>query len=112
MPLRLSDLTRRERTVAVRFEGVDAALSVTYRPDRWTPAAQARWLDLFADQRGGAALAVYVATRVVTWDLADEAGTPIPLTEEALAGVDIAVLDRVVTAIIQDMRPGADDPKS
>ena len=111
MPVRLSDLTKRERTVAVHFDGVDTPLNITYRPDQWTPAAQARWIDLFADQRQGVALAVYVAARVVTWDLAGDDGTIIPLSEAALADVDIAVLDKVVTAIIADMRPSVDDPK-
>ena len=111
MPVRLSDLTKRERTVAVHFDGVDTPLNITYRPDQWTPAAQARWIDLFADQRQGVALAVYVAARVVKWDLAGDDGTIIPLSEAALADVDIAVLDKVVTAIIADMRPSVDDPK-
>jgi hypothetical protein len=111
MPVKLSDLTKRERTVAVRFDGVDTPLNVTYRPDQWTPAAQARWLDAFADKRQGVALAVYVAARVVKWDLAGDDGQIIPLTELALADVDIAVLDTVVTGIITDMRPAPDDPK-
>lgn len=111
MTVRLSDLTKRERTVAIHFDGVDTPLSVTYRPDRWTPSAQARWIDLFADQRSGTALAVYVATRIVKWDLAGDDGQVIPLTEAALADVDVAVLDKVVTAVIADMRPAVDDPK-
>ena len=40
MPVRLSDLTKRERTVAVHFDGVDTPLNITYRPDKWTPAAR------------------------------------------------------------------------
>jgi len=111
MPIRLSDLTKRERVVAIPFEGVDAPLTVTYCPDRWTPASQAQYTELFAQQRQGKALACYVAARVVAWDLVDDAGAAIPLTEDALSGVDIAVLDRVVVGIIADMRPTPADPK-
>lgn len=111
MTIRLSDLTKRERTVAVHFDGVDATLSVTYCPDRYTPASQAAYNEMFAQSQQGKALACYVAARVVAWDLADDSGQVIPLTEQALADVDIVVLDRVVMAIVANMRPSADDPK-
>jgi len=111
MPVRLSDLTKRERTVAVHFDGVDTPLSVTYRPDQWTPASQAEYSQLFANNKSGSALAFYVASRVVQWDLVDDAGAAIPLTETALDAVDIVVLDRVVAGIMDDMRPKATDAK-
>jgi hypothetical protein len=112
MPVRLSDLTRRERTVAVHFEGVDAALSVTYRPDRWTPASEARSRLLLDGNRPGQALALFLAERVTSWDLLAEDGTPVPLTEDALADVDIAIMNAVVLAVMEDMRPKSTDPKS
>lgn len=111
MPVRLSDLTKRERTVAVPFDGVDAPLNVTYRPDKWTPAAEAHYRSFYTDMKPGHALAAYVAGRVTSWDLVGDDGAPIPLTEAALADVDMAVLDKVVMAILNDMRPASTDPK-
>ena len=111
MPISLSDLTKKERTVGIHFDGVDTPLTVTYRPDRWTPSSQVEYSRLFADNKSGSALAFYVASRVVQWDLVDDAGAAIPLTETALDAVDIVVLDRVVAGIMDDMRPKATDPK-
>ena len=111
MPVRLSDLTKRERTVAVHFDGVDTPLNITYRPDKWTPAAEAHYRSFYTEMRPGHALAAYVAGRVVGWDLVGDDGALIPLTEAALADVDMAVLDKVVMAILSDMRPSVDDPK-
>ncbi|SNR38688.1 hypothetical protein [Blastococcus mobilis] len=52
------------------------------------------------------ALGAGIAALVVKWDLADDDGTPIPPTPEALAEVDLFVLFTIVDTLMREVNAG------
>ena len=105
MPIKLADLTKRTKTVSVRFEGADDALSVTYRPRLLTPALQATFQEAAREGRHSEMLVDSMVALVTDWDLLGDDGKPIPLTSEALLGVPIEVLALVTEALGRDLVP-------
>jgi hypothetical protein len=105
MPIRLAELTKATRTVVQTFEGTEDTLSITYRPSAWTPAVMNEHLSAVSSGNTPEALVLDLATLLVSWDLLDDKGKPIPITAESLRRVSLEVLNVVLGAINADMLP-------
>src|SRR5438874_8922809 len=103
MPIRLAELTKETRTLVKTFDGTDDTLSVTYRPSAWTPALMAEHLAAVREGNTPEALVLDLAALLVSWDLLDDKGKPLPTTAEALREVSLEVLNVVLGAINADM---------
>jgi hypothetical protein len=105
---KLASILADKRTVPVDL-GDGEMLTVTYRPSAVTPESEDQFLNTLAEQRGGGALAKFLALTILTWDLIGDDEKPSPTTEKALRKLPIFFLSSVVKAITGDMRP---DPQN
>ncbi len=95
----LDDVTEETETLVVDFGG-GRRLTVTYRPNVLT-GVELRALKAGDDQT---ALALF-ARLIAGWDLV-RGGQPVPITPEALDGLDVRMLKRLIDAVMEDMTPG------
>ena len=92
MGVKLSELAAGERTVTVPFGG--QTISVTYRLADRTPANSAvLWTEPVSET---------VVRMVTAWDLTDDKGKALPITEKTTTKVPIPILRAIVTAILGD----------
>jgi hypothetical protein len=105
VPLRLADLTKETKTAILTFAGTADTLTVTYRLRAHTPAIAAEVRAAVAEDRTLDAIVCRLLTTVTAWDLLDDEGQTIPLTEAGLAGVASDVLLLIWDGLLADMRP-------
>ncbi len=105
MPVRLSDLMRDTRTMTLPVG--DDVLTVTYRPSGITPETEERLAKLGQDQRLGASMIALLTETLTGWDLVDDKGKPLPITEAQLRKLPMRLLGDLVRAMTEDMRPNA-----
>ena len=74
----------------------EVTLNLTVEPSRLTPAMEA---ELRAGEESSALLVHFLTTVVIDWDLLDDAGEKVPLTEEGLKDVPIMLLGMIVNEI-------------
>ena len=106
--MKLSDLTKKTRTVAVTVD--DQEVPVKYRVHVVTPGFLAAVQEL--DDLD--AIMYQIEQVIVSWDVLDDDGNPIPATKEAILkfGIPLEFLTRVLTAITADMRMSKDEKNS
>lgn len=104
MGLRLSSATSKPRELVVEFEGGD--LHCMYRPASYTVAE----LDeLQANARDTKRIVESMQRTLVSWDLEDEDGTPIPLETEPLTNkVPTSVYVTIMRAMQDDQSASAE----
>lgn len=105
MPIRLSELMRDTRTLTLTV-GEDT-LTVTYRPGGITPETEDRLESLAQEQRVGQSLIALLLDTLTGWDITDDKGKALPVTEAQLRRLPLALLGQLVRAITEDMRPNA-----
>lgn len=103
--VRLSELARNRRTVEVPVGDGDDVVKITYRPGGITPQTEERLHKAIDEQRGGAALVALFADCLIEWDIVDDDGQPLPVTEETLRHLPTVFLAQMAQAITEDMRP-------
>jgi hypothetical protein len=91
MPIKLSDLQKRTRTIEVEYQG--DVVNVTYLVNVITPA--------FLSEQPDAV--VQIGAAVTAWDVLDDAGKPISPTEIANQ-LPLGFLSAVLEALTGDMR--------
>lgn len=101
MPIRVSALTADRATVSLPVG--DDVLHVTYRPSAVN--AQVEETMAGASARPIGAMADLLAALIVSWDVVDEAGTPVEPSRAFLGTLGVAVLRRLVEAIGADLVP-------
>jgi len=106
MGIRISELTRDERTIQVPVG--KEQVNITYRPGGFTPETEDRLHQHEEDQRGGAALVELLEGCLVRWDLEGEDGQPMPIDGAVLRTLPIRFLAQAVKAIAEDMNPNAE----
>ncbi len=105
MPIRLSELMRDTRTVTLAVG--EESLTVSYRPGGITPETEDR-LEAFAqNQKVGASMIALLLDTLTGWDITDDKGKTLPVTEAQLRKLPLALLGQLVRAITEDMRPNA-----
>lgn len=102
--MKLSNIIRNERPLAVEVETVDGAgvINICYKPSAITPASES---ERRSEADGKMVIELIMAQLVVVmakWDLEDD-GVIIPITEEGLSNVPNLVLGTIWEAIIADI---------
>lgn len=103
MPIRLSAITADRRTVKVPFG--DDSLSLTYRPSAINAVQEARELEEREKGRHLQAQATSLAEIITSWDILDDEGQPLPVSEEVIATFGLDVVSKVTRAILDDLLP-------
>jgi hypothetical protein len=110
MSVRLADLVRDEREIAVDVQG--EVLNVVYRPSSITPESQDVFYERIEKNRTGTALAEILSQRLVSWDLVGNDGEVIDVSVESLRKIPVDVLAFVSNAVITDMEANPEDRKN
>lgn len=110
MPIKLTDLKKSIRTVAIEYEGDSA--TVQYRPAALTPYLQMVLLDWYVG--GENSEREYKTTLndvldafidlVATWDVMGDNGKPLPVTRHWLRQLPTQFIAVVIGAILEDIR--------
>lgn len=100
MAIKLSDLQKATRKITIDFQG--GSLEVEYRLNVITPAFLNAKLTL-PDQ---------LKQAVVRWDLTDDQGQELSVTEELLNTLPVELQAKINTAIADDMRVASDEQKN
>jgi len=103
MGIKLADLTRDTRTIAVPVG--EETLNVTYQPSWLTPETEEKLHKLGESGRAGQSLVSFLLPCLVSWDLLDDDGQPLPLADKTLRKLPIKLLSQIVQAVGEDMRP-------
>lgn len=114
MPIRLSSLSTDRRTLKVPFG--DDTLTLTYKPSAINAVQEAREI---ADKAAGKVVlsqARSLVESLLSWDLLDDDGEPLPLNEEIMGGLGLDVTNKLYSALIDDLLPnrrtGSTSPSS
>lgn len=103
MPLKLSALTADRKTVVVKFD--TGSLTLTYRPSAFNALQEARELE---DKEKGAHLlsqARSLCELITDWDLTDDAGKPVPVSEDVMASLGLDVTNALMNALLDELLP-------
>lgn len=105
MPIRLSDLAAKSRALTVEFDGEQIA--VTYLPGRMTMALQARMQKATELAAGDAnkELAAVLTELVSGWDVLDESGAPLAVTEKVVRQLPLRFVTALTLALFDDVNP-------
>lgn len=99
MPIRLADLARQVRTITVRFDGIDDALTVRINPHRMTPQKEIAFLAAARADEATRATVELLADVLVGWDLLDDDGRPFPTDAATLGGLPSSLLMATMRAL-------------
>lgn len=105
--MKLKDLQRASRTTVMKWEGEE--LKLVYQPSRYTPALESEIKGTLSDPTSpwqAEALVRFLAGLVEEWDLLDDDGSVLDLTEGNLSMLPVEVLAEMMATIGEDMRPG------
>ncbi len=103
MPIRLSDVASNTRQTTVWYDGEEAG--IIYRPGFYTGAIEERVANADA-QRQTAILEDVLSECLISWEVLDDKGNPVPTTKEALHEIPTLFLAEVFKAIGDDMKVG------
>ena len=110
MPIKLTDLRKSTRTLAVEYEGETA--NVQYRPSALTPYLQMVLLDWYvgeesADRKYKTTLNDVLdafTNLVATWDVLDESGKPLPVNRQWVRQMPTQFIATIIGSILEDIR--------
>ena len=103
MPVRMSNLVADRRTI--NFPVGDDTLRIVYKPSTINAKQEIIEREMRDQRLFLGAMAKSLATMIVDWDLQDDAGNQVPITEEVLGELGIDVLRRLQQAIMEDLLP-------
>lgn len=106
MPIKLGTLTKLTKTVTHRFDELDESLTLTYRPRAYTATTEAAFQAAMAENRTSEAVVQMLSVMMVSWDLMDDSGEPLPTDAATLRDVPTEILGLAITAIMEDMSVG------
>lgn len=110
MPIRLSDLSRDERTVVLDWDGEQAEL--VYKPSGYTPAVEQ---ELNADMTANlpnVAIAKMLSGLLKSWDVLDENEKPISTDFETLRKFPTEFLQAALAAVTGDQAASREERKN
>lgn len=112
MAVTLKALKGSDRTVPVTYNG--ETFDVAYRPGEFTGDLLANLSDV-DESRADAAVKVMVSILLPVlswWDVEDEQGQRLPITQQTLQAMPLAVLGAILQAVKVDNTPGEADAPS
>jgi hypothetical protein len=106
MPLELSDLKVKRRSVAVQYD--DEIINIEYCPGMVTPEYQSAMLALAKCDTNEDQVAAWeqILAVMVSWDITND-GEPLPITRETLGIMPTDLLIAIMQAITADANPNA-----
>lgn len=125
-PMKLSDIERETKPLAIPFGGT-AVLNIEYQVAGMTFARISEMMEAAVEASrsakavddGDADEGESMRRRIATvreamigqllqslraWDLEDEDGNPVPITEESLADIDVEIVKKIQKAIAEDQK--------
>ncbi len=102
MPLKLSDLTKRTKTIQVDLGDGDV-IQVEFRLDFYTPEFEATMASV--DEKPVAKQAEALAKILVGWDVTDDDGKTLPPSQENLAQLGVLVTSTIMKKISEEALP-------
>jgi hypothetical protein len=106
--IRLSDLMAAEKTISIDYNGYE--VEFTFRVAFWTKESQEKYLE--EDKLIAVSNAELIADHVASWNITDEEGDPAPINVNTLEELDIYLLDAMVTAMFDAVRPNPTNSQS
>ena len=103
MPIRLSQVGKQQKTATVAYDG--ETVDIVYRPGAFTPRVEARINEAQKDSTVSQELAQILSEVIISWDVLDDDGQPLPPTIDLLMDLPLAFLSAVSVGIGEDMRP-------
>src|SRR5262245_45903726 len=103
MPIPLAALTADRRTLRIPFG--DDQLTITYTPSAVNAVQEARELAEREQGRHLLAQARSLAESIISWDVVDEHGETLPVTEEVLCALGLAITSKLTRAITEYLVP-------
>lgn len=110
MPISIASLTADRRTIKVPFG--DEHLTLVYKPSAVNAKQEARELDERAKGQHILSQARSLAEIILSWDVLDDSGKPLPVNEETLAMLGLEVTAKLTQAILADLLPNQKTPPS
>ncbi len=115
MPLELSDLARKTKTVEVTLEETGDKFSVTYYPHKFTPEVNLALSFMFEDgvsvREAFGNFATTLASLINKWDITND-GQPWPVTPDNINALSDNVIRQMLDTIREDRRPNAKSANS
>ena len=108
MPISLRALAQDRHTLRIDY-GDAGDLNIVYTPSLITEkllAQMSALSDASPMPAVGEAVNATLARIIQTWDMTDDAGAAIPLTEEALVDIPLLVRVDILSRLVADMRLG------
>lgn len=102
MPISLNHLENDVRSATVYYAGESAR--ITYRPSESTPNKNAARVEAFESDGNKAGVALLCAL-LISWDVLDNEGVPLPITPEVLSDLPDPFLTAILNACQEDMYP-------
>ena len=103
MSIKLSDLTKATKTIPVPVP--DGEVSITYKTSFYTPKVEAMVASMTADNAPLAANVKILADALVSWDITDDDGKIIPITQDIIGELGMHFIIAIFTAIAEDSTP-------
>lgn len=106
--MKLSRLMKPKEAKIAFGDAPEDVLTVVYRPGVLTPRmlVELEELDEMSAGKQTEAVVALLPRIIVSWDLADDDGTPYPLEPDALMDLPLDVLMTVMQAITDREKPG------
>jgi hydrogenase maturation factor len=100
VPISLNQLRERKATTTLDL-GDGLSIQLVYKPNEITPG----YLDSVSKETDLMALARVVARIISSWDITDDDGVAMSVTDETAAQLGIQLLNEIITTVASDMRP-------
>lgn len=104
MSIKLAALAGRTDSTDVHFQG--ETCTIEYRPNWMTPERQAEMTAAQDAQQTTDGFLDLVTGLIVSWDVLDDAGEPLPVTADVARTLPFSFLTAVVVAAGEATRPG------
>lgn len=105
MPLRVSQLKGKERTISVNVEGEEEPIRLTYNPGELTLEISDKIKESLEGGFEGDVAGIVLAPILVDWDLLRDDGSPLPCNADEIRRLPLQVLGLLMVGVAQDLRP-------
>lgn len=101
--MKISQILNDSKTLAIDIE--NETLNVTYKPSSLTPDIEENFISNVENKRSGYALAQFLNSILVDWDLVDDAEEKYEISLDNLKKLPINLLNTVIGEIFNDLSP-------
>lgn len=101
--MKISQILNDSKTLVINIDGDN--LNISYKPSSLTPQIEENFLANVENKRSGFALAEFLSSVIVDWDLITEDGSEYTPTLDNLKSLPINFLNEVIGAIFEDLSP-------